>query len=168
MLYHRVPIVLTGLTLNVIAPADATPESKLPIVVWIYGGAFEIGATEQAGVGNLGLHDQRLALYWVQKYIGAFRGYPTKVTIAGAISIALHMVTNSGNSDGLFRAAFMQSGSPFFVGDIAHGQKHYEALVDETGCSTASDTLQCLREAPYEIPRKIWPIKVWAWMLMIG
>ncbi|KAF9234882.1 Alpha/Beta hydrolase protein [Melanogaster broomeanus] len=61
------------------------------------------------------------------------------------------MVTNGGNSDGLFRAAFMQSGSPFFVGDIAHGQKHYDALVDETGCSTASDTLQCLREAPYDM-----------------
>ncbi|KAF9234880.1 Alpha/Beta hydrolase protein [Melanogaster broomeanus] len=155
------------LTLNVVAPADATPESKLPVVVWIYGGAFEIGSTEQyngsvivetaisygvpaiyvtfgflasqevkdAGVGNLGLHDQRLALYWVQKYIGAFGGDPTKVTIWGESAGA--MVTNGGNSDGLFRAAFMQSGSPFFVGDIAHGQKYYDAL--------------CLREVPYDL-----------------
>jgi Carboxylesterase family len=37
---------------------------------------------------------------------------------AGAISVALHMVTNSGNPDGLFRAAFMQSGSPPSTGDI--------------------------------------------------
>jgi len=109
---------------------------------------------KDAGVGNLGLQDQRLALHWVQKYIGAFGGDPTKVTIwgdsAGAISAALHMLTNGGNPDGLFRAAFMQSGSPIPVGDITNGQVYYDALVDETGCSSASDTLQCLREVPYE------------------
>ncbi|KIJ09789.1 hypothetical protein PAXINDRAFT_102177 [Paxillus involutus ATCC 200175] len=179
------------LTLNVIAPSDATPESKLPVVVWIYGGAFEIGGTrgyngtvivdkavslgvpaifeqsslnafgflasqevKDAGVGNLGLRDQRLALYWVQKYINAFGGDPTKVTIwgesAGAMSAVLQMVTNDGNPDGLFRAAFMQSGTLFPVGDILQGQKYYDALVSETRCSSASDTLQCLREVPYE------------------
>ncbi|KAF8835930.1 alpha/beta-hydrolase [Paxillus ammoniavirescens] len=181
------------LTLNVITPSDATPNSKLPVVVWIHGGAFEIGAAKgyngtvivekavslgvpaifvsinyrlnafgflagqevkDAGIGNLGLRDQRLALYWVQKYINAFGGDPTKVTIwgesAGAISAALHMVTNDGNPDGLFRAAFMQSGSLFPVGDILQGQKYYDALVSETRCSSASDTLQCLREVPYE------------------
>jgi acetylcholinesterase len=60
------------------------------------------------------------------------------------------MVANDGNSDGLFRAAFMQSGSPLPVGDITQGQEYYDALVSETGCSSASDTLQCLREVPYE------------------
>ncbi|KAF8836216.1 alpha/beta-hydrolase [Paxillus ammoniavirescens] len=181
------------LTLNVVAPSDATPDSKLPVIVWIYGGGFEIGDTsgyngnvivekaislgvpaifvsinyrlnafgflasqevKDAGVGNLGLRDQRLALHWIQKYICAFGGDPTKVTIwgesAGAISVALHMVTNDGNPDGLFRAAFMQSGSLLPVDDISQGQKYYDALVSETGCSSAPDTLQCLREAPYE------------------
>ncbi|KAF9220267.1 alpha/beta-hydrolase [Gyrodon lividus] len=176
------------LTLSVVAPADVTPDSKLPVVVWFYGGGFEVGSNNQyngsvivekaialgvpaiyrilafgflasqevkdAGVGNLGLQDQRLALYWVQKYINAFGGDPTKVTIwgesAGAVSVALQMVTNGGNTDGLFRAAFMESGSPISVGDITHGQKYYDALVYETGCSTACDTLQCLREVPYE------------------
>ncbi|KIK74848.1 hypothetical protein PAXRUDRAFT_174497 [Paxillus rubicundulus Ve08.2h10] len=33
------------LTLDVIAPADATPDCKLPVVVWIYGGGFQEGAT---------------------------------------------------------------------------------------------------------------------------
>jgi acetylcholinesterase len=69
---------------------------------------------------------------------------------AGAMSVGLQMVANDGNSDGLFRAAFMQSGSPLPVGDILGGQKYYDALVSETGCSSASDTLQCLREVPYE------------------
>ncbi|KAI0787378.1 carotenoid ester lipase precursor [Fomes fomentarius] len=109
---------------------------------------------KEAGVGNLGLQDQRLALRWVQKYISAFGGDPTKVTIwgesAGAISIALHMITNGGNTEGLFRGAFMQSGSPIPTGDLSDGQADYDKLVSQTGCSGAADTLQCLREVPFD------------------
>ena len=69
---------------------------------------------------------------------------------AGAISVALHMVTNGGNPDGLFRAAFMEGGSPIPVGDITGGKPYYDAFVAETGCSGATDTIQYLREVPYE------------------
>ncbi|KAH9061818.1 alpha beta-hydrolase [Lactarius deliciosus] len=181
------------LTLNVIAPAGVTPGSKLPVVVWIYGGGFEDGSTvfydgsvivnrsialhqpvvyvsmnyrvtafgflaskevKNAKVGNLGLWDQRLALHWVQKYIHAFGGDPSKVTIwgqsAGAVSVSLQMLANGGKTEGLFRAAFMQSGSPTPVGDITNGQKYYDFLVARTNCSGSYDTLACLRAAPYE------------------
>ncbi|KAF8264075.1 carotenoid ester lipase precursor [Lactarius quietus] len=181
------------LTVNVVAPANATPRSKLPVVVWIYGGGFEDGASasydgtvivnrslalekpvvyvslnyrltafgflasqevKDARVGNLGLWDQRLALYWVQKYICEFGGDPSKVTIwgqsSGAMSISLHMLVNGGNTEGLFRAAFMQSGSPLPAGDITNGQPYYDFLVEHTNCSDSSDSLECLRTVPYE------------------
>ncbi|PSR79565.1 hypothetical protein PHLCEN_2v6976 [Hermanssonia centrifuga] len=59
------------------------------------------------------------------------------------------MVANGGNTEGLFHAAFMESGSPIPVGDITHGQKFYDAFVVAAGCEGSSDTLQCLREAPF-------------------
>lgn len=180
------------LTVNVITPATATSTSKLPVVIWIYGGGFEVGSSSSndgsvvvnrslalnepiihvsmnyrlstfgflpgkevkaAGVGNLGLQDQREAMRWVQKYISQFGGDPTKVTIwgesAGSISVGLHMVANDGNNEGLFRGAFMESGSPTPASDITNGQPYFDAIVSETGCSAATDKLACLRTVPY-------------------
>ncbi|KAI0091678.1 carotenoid ester lipase precursor [Irpex rosettiformis] len=107
-----------------------------------------------AGVGNLGLQDQRQAFRWVQKYIAAFNGDPSKVTIwgesAGAISASLHLLANGGNHEGLFRGAFIESGPPIPTGDITHGQGYYNELVATVGCQTAHDSLQCLREVPID------------------
>ncbi len=60
------------------------------------------------------------------------------------------MLTNGGNPEGLFRAAVMESGAPVPVGPIENGQVYYDAVVRDTGCSGAADTLQCLREAPFD------------------
>ena len=60
------------------------------------------------------------------------------------------MVANNGDTEGLFHGAFMESGSPIPVGDITLGQPYYDALVSETGCSGAADTLQCLRQVPFD------------------
>ncbi|KAJ7697634.1 Alpha/Beta hydrolase protein [Mycena rosella] len=34
-----------SLTIDVIKPASATPTSKLPVIVWIFGGGFEVGGS---------------------------------------------------------------------------------------------------------------------------
>ena len=66
----------------------------------------------------------------------------------------MHMLINNGQQDGLFRGAIMQSGAPIPVGDIENGQQYYDFMVERTGCSTAADTLCCLRRVPYPTFKK--------------
>ncbi|KAM5545368.1 hypothetical protein V8D89_000981 [Ganoderma adspersum] len=184
------------LNLNVIVPANATPDSKLPVAVWIFGGGFQIGSNviqpgenvvarsielghpiiyvainyrlsafgflggkevKEEGVGNLGLHDQRQALRWIQKYISAFGGDSDKVMLwgesAGSMSVALQMLYNGGNTEGLFRSGFMESGTALPSGyvDNDYLQSNYDGIVADTGCSKSNDTLQCLREVPTSV-----------------
>ncbi|KAI4623046.1 uncharacterized protein J4E87_006139 [Alternaria ethzedia] len=183
------------LHLNIVKPR--TNETNLPILLWIYGGGWQQGATsdprynmsyivqqsvlnnkpvigisinyrmaafgflyseevETAGAQNLGLRDQRLAMQWVNKHISAFGGDPEKVTIwgesAGAYSVGDHIAAHNGDNEGLFRAAILESGNA--VGAPLNGtdwyQHMYDNLTESVGCSGAEDTLQCLRDVPYE------------------
>ncbi|KAN0098489.1 lipase [Hyaloscypha variabilis] len=112
------------------------------------------------GSSNLGLLDQRLGLQWVADNIAAFGGDPTKVTIwgesAGSISVLDQMALYDGdityNGNPLFRGAIMDSGSivPADPVDCPKGQVVYDTVVATAGCSSAADTLECLRGLDYE------------------
>ena len=75
---------------------------------------------------------------------------------AGAISVAMQMITNGGNNEGLFQGAVMQSGGPIPVGDINRGQEYYNFMVNSTGCNKyePEKTLECLRRIPYATYKK--------------
>ncbi|KAF2084284.1 lipase 3 precursor [Saccharata proteae CBS 121410] len=190
------------LTLNVQRPANTTGNSKLPVVIWIYGGGFEGGSTissptndataiinravalnapvvyvsmnyrlshfgflggkevQAAGISNLGLLDQRLAMKWVQDNIAAFGGDPRKVTIwgesAGSLSVLDHLIAKNGDNTyhgkPLFHGAILDSGSMLPAESIssARAQDVFNRVVTAGGCDNSTDILACLRSLPYE------------------
>ncbi|KAH6930980.1 hypothetical protein HPB50_021162 [Hyalomma asiaticum] len=107
--------------------------------------------------GNMGLYDQQLAMQWVKDNARSFGGDPEVITAmgqsAGAISIGFHLLLPS--SSGLFRRAFMQSGSPFvraFVSSPAQAKARANMLADYLDCKkrdsrdlSPGEVVACLR-----------------------
>lgn len=114
-------------------------------------------AVLESNVANLGLHDQRLALWWVRENIAAFGGDEEKVTIqgesAGVMSVGHHLVAYGGQDEGLFRAAIVQSGEPAVIArgmSVRAQDTFYDDLLRQTDCMLSDDTLGCLRDVPVE------------------
>ncbi|KAH7144124.1 Alpha/Beta hydrolase protein [Dactylonectria estremocensis] len=140
--------------------AQSTKEDKPMVAVSInyrlsYWGFLFSEEIQIAGAGNIAFRDQRMALRWLQDNIAAFGGSPDRITIwgesAGARSLGMQLVAYNGNHDGLFRNAILESGSPIAkFTDASAWQPYFDALVQKTGCDTATDRLSCLRALPWQ------------------
>ncbi|KAJ1017833.1 hypothetical protein NDA16_005149 [Ustilago loliicola] len=119
---------------------------------------------KEAGIQNLGLYDQRLALHWIRENIDAFSGDKDKVTIvgesAGGASMIFHLAAYGGRDDALFRGAAVQSG--YFATqldtqqNVKSGNDQWNSLADYAGCGAAggNGTIDCLRRVPLETIKK--------------
>ncbi|KAL2881481.1 hypothetical protein SGCOL_003047 [Colletotrichum sp. CLE4] len=196
------------LLINVQTPVDATKGDKLPVVIWIHGGGYEVGSPftdtsetdvirgellnynvgglvrtsvdlgqpiigvsanyrlnafgfsasremEEAGLLNLGLEDQRVAMQWVQEHIADFGGDPDQVVImgesAGSWSVVAHLLWDEGEgATDLFRGAMALSGGPVMVESAERAQPFFDHMVERTGCASASDKIACLKVADFD------------------
>jgi len=140
------------LNLNVFTHNSPTGASKLPVLVWIHGGAYtngagsipwyhgsalasrgavvvsinyRLGAFGFLGAGNYGTLDMISALRWVQRNIAAFDGDANNVTIFGesAGGSAVVSLMSSPEAKGLFHKVWAMSPSIGQLRTLPHAQE---------------------------------------------
>lgn len=105
--------------------------------------------TDGKSVSNLGLHDQILALNWVQENIHSFGGDPNLVTIFGesAGAICVGSLVLSPLTKNLFKRAIAQSGSPLGVVVESKEQSlnRTKAFAKKVNCTVEAEIIKCLQ-----------------------
>uniref|UniRef100_A0A672PGK7 Carboxylic ester hydrolase n=1 Tax=Sinocyclocheilus grahami TaxID=75366 RepID=A0A672PGK7_SINGR len=157
------------LYLNIYTPSQRSESDKLPVMVWIHGGALVTGGActydgsplyrlgmlgyfstgDKNAQGNWGFLDQTAALQWVQQNIKGFGGDPQSVTIAGesAGEISASFLTLSPMTKGLFQRAIFQSGV-----ETMGGLLHQSVVANVTECDFSSNEVltKCIKELTEE------------------
>lgn len=158
-------------SVNVFVPPNATPDSQLPVLFWIHGGAYTNGAGSLAwyhggrlasrqtivvtinyrlgifgflGKKNLGVHDMVSALRWTQRNIASFGGNPNNVTIFGesAGGSAVISLMACAEARSLFHKAWSMSPS---IGQLRSRERALEIeaeVVGRLGVSSGDDLRQ--------------------------
>ncbi|QDS73617.1 hypothetical protein FKW77_001870 [Venturia effusa] len=102
------------LTINVQRPAGTTAESNLPVVAWIYGGGFELGATNQYsgwGIVNKSISLKKPVIYAAMNYrVGGWGFMPGK-------ELQAEGSTNLGLRDQRMGLEWIQDNIAAFGGD---------------------------------------------------
>jgi cholinesterase len=103
---------------------------------------------------NLGLRDQRLAVEWLRDNVAAFGGNPKKIVIAGQSSggAAVDWWAYAYRQDPIVHGLMSTSGNAFsFPMNTPQKQvSNWYNLSASLGCGSAGDTLECMREQPWE------------------
>jgi para-nitrobenzyl esterase len=107
-------------------------------------------AFDPAHNGSLGLEDQREALRWVKRNIGAFGGDPHNVTIAGesagAASVCMQLIAPR-EAAGLFQKAIIQSiGCTIHLRTAAEAANTGVKIAGLVHCTDPASAIPCLRE----------------------
>ena len=102
--------------------------------------------------GNYGLRDQIMALQWVQRNIGNFRGDAGRVTLCGhnggGSSVLALLV--SPLASGLFQNAISMSGLPRITRSYSDAAIMNRRWINETSCRNASS--EALKDCLYNLP----------------
>jgi para-nitrobenzyl esterase len=163
------------LNLNVFTHNTPTGATKLPVLVWIHGGAYtngagsipwyhgsalasrgavvvsinyRLGAFGFLGTGNYGTLDMISALRWVQRNIAAFDGDTNNVTIFGesAGGSAVVSLMSSPEAKGLFHKVWAMSPSIGQLRTLPRAQEMQTQFLEIANVSSIDE----VRELPLD------------------